>query len=204
MHDKENNLNAYEDLAENLHRQATDLVKDKKIFALLNELGQLYFTGSYALDLMTWKDIDMQLVLHEGIAPKNALMQALDIFVQQEGFNDARVLNCTGEYKPHWPRGYCLSSKCSFPDFGGLWKFDLWILEKPVVDRGQLLLEQLKSTMTDQTRKLILEIKHELMKESGRVPQMGSHWLYQAILVQGFSEKRAIYDFLREKGIPIE
>ena len=87
---------------------------------------------------------------------------------------------------------------------GGIWKFDIWSLQEDDFRKNRLLLGQLQRAMSEDTRKLILEIKHELMQQSGRVPKMGSHWIYQAVLLHGLVEKKAIIDFLKEKGIEIQ
>lgn len=192
------------DAADVLQRQADAVLERLQLLSLVEEIGKLYFTGSYALQLMTWNDIDMQIALKDGLTSSTALMRLLDAFVHANHFVKAQIINFSGKYKPHWPRGYCLCLKMNFPDLGGVWKFDIWVLEQHDLEKNQALVQKLKNALTEDTRALILQMKNELMKQSGRVPKMGSHWLYQAILIQGLRDKTAILDFLKEKGVSVD
>jgi hypothetical protein len=40
-----------------------------------------------------------------------------------------------------------------------------------------------------------------MMAGSDRVPQMGSHFLYQAILLDGIREKETLYQYLAHQGV---
>lgn len=198
------NIPTQKEIANKIRSQAADLLRFKKIPSLLSEMGQLHFTGSYALDLMTWNDIDMQLVMREGLSPSEALVKIIGHFAHESEFIEGRIIHFTGDYKPQWPRGYCLCLKFNVPNLGGVWKLDLWVLLKEEVEHNRAFMEQLKNALTDHARERILEIKFELMQSTGRVPKKGSFWLYQAILLHGLSEKKAIMDFLRSKEVSID
>jgi hypothetical protein len=193
-----------QEISSKIRHQAADLLRVKNLHSLLGEMGQLYFTGSYALDLMTWNDIDMQLVLKEGLTAPKALVKIIGCFAHESEFIEGRIIHFSGDYKPQWPRGYCLCLKFNLPNLGGLWKLDLWVLPKEAVDHNQAFMEQLKNALSDHSRELILRIKFELMQSSGRVPKKGSFWLYQAVLFHGLKEKGAILDFLRTKEVPLD
>ncbi|MCH9625485.1 MAG: hypothetical protein S4CHLAM123_06600 [Chlamydiales bacterium] len=190
--------------ADALQLQADAILQRLQLHSLVEGMGKLHFTGSYALRLMTWNDIDMQIALKDGLAPSAALMCLLEAFVHQQHFVKAQIINFTDDYKPHWPRGYCLCLKMNFPDLGGVWKLDIWVLEQHDLEKNQGLVQKLKNALTEETRALILQMKNELMKQSGRVPKMGSHWLYQAILFQNLRDKISILDFLKEKGVSVD
>jgi len=195
---------SYLEIANQIHSQADAVLQRLKLSSLIEMLGELYFTGSYALNLMTWNDIDMQIMVKKELTPQKALMQIMDLFVNQKGLVKAQIINFNYDYKPHWPRGMCLSTQINFPDLGGIWKFDIWSLQEDDLRKNQLLLGQLQDRMSEGAKKLILEIKHELMQQSGRVPKMGSHWLYQGVLLHGLVEKKAILNFLKERGVEIQ
>lgn len=194
----------YLKLADNLKAQADSVLQRIKLALHIEKLGQLYFTGSYALNLMTWNDIDMQIALKEGMSPTNALLQLLGAFVHETYFVKAQVINFSEDYKPHWPRGYCLCLNLNLPELGGIWKFDIWTLEQKDSEKNQTLIHRLENSLTEETRVLILQIKHELMKASGKMPKMGSYWLYQAVLIKGLRDKSVILNFLLEKGVELD
>jgi hypothetical protein len=130
-----------------------------------------------------------------------ALLSVLGQYAEEKGFIDGKVGDCRGSYKPHWPRGIYLGLNIDSPHCGGIWKIDIWALEPHEFDKNQQLLTQIKEKLTDTKRALILEMKQALMEGHKRVPPMASHWLYQAILFHGLSEKETIFKFLKEKAI---
>ncbi len=190
-----------QETAFSIRNNATKLLKAKKIESMIEVSGDLYYTGSYALDLMTWNDIDMQIVLKDGFNATEVLCNLCNHIAKDEGFIEAQIINFQGDYKPKMPRGIYLGLKLNCKDLGGMWKLDIWCLSKPDFDKNRALMESLKSKLNLNNRDLILEVKHELMSETGRVPQMGSHFLYQAVLLEEKTDKESIYNFLEERKI---
>ncbi len=191
-------------LAKIIRQHAREVIEDHGIGAAIRKQGQLYFTGSYALDLMTWNDIDMQLLVKENLLPIEALSTILKALSPKKEFVEGRLINFTGDYKPHMPRGTYLGMIFNFPELGGNWKLDLWSLQMEDFEHNRRLIEKLRGCLDKQTRELILEAKHQLKGSAGRMPKMASHWLYQAVLLEKLTEKRAIYKFLQSKGVNLE
>jgi len=185
-------------LALSIRSNATAVLKSKNIEEMIKGTGDLYYTGSYFLDLMTWNDIDMQIVLKDGFDPTEILCNLSCQIAKDESFIEARLINFQGNYKPKMPRGVYLGLKLNCPNLGGMWKLDIWCLSKPDFDKNRALIETLKSKLNTNNRDLILEFKHELMSQTGRVPTMKSHFLYQAILLEDKADKESIYNFLKE------
>lgn len=193
----------YEILAGEIKSNGSRFLIDKKIEELLQPYGTLYYTGSYALDLMTWNDIDMQIVLNKGLNPLDAISQFYIRIAHDKDFVEAQLINFTGKYKPKMPRGLFLGLKFDSPEFGGIWKLDLWSLDKNDFEKNRLLIEKIKHLLKPELRSLILELKNELMQPTGRVPQMGSHFLYQAVLLENFRKKEEIFKYLVSHGVTL-
>lgn len=164
-------------------------------------MGDLFYTGSYNLDLMTWNDIDMQLVLKQGLDPLKELGKFFTEISKDPDFIEAQLINFTGNYKPKMPRGLYLGIKLNCPDYGGIWKLDLWVLSETDFEKNRTLINQLRAKLTPQNRQLILDLKHEMMNGNERVPQMGSHLLYQAILLEGIEDKELLYEHFKKQGV---
>lgn len=188
--------NIYQDIAKNIRSNAKKILESKNIDSKIRKMGDLFYTGSYALDLMTWNDIDMQLVLKENVSPIEALSNLFNFFVKDPDFIEAQMIHFRGNFKPKMPRGIYLGIKMDCPDLGGIWKLDIWSLTKLDFEKNRSLIETLSSQLDAQSRDLILKLKHEMMVGSKRVPQMGSHFLYQAVLLEGIREKQAVYAYL--------
>ncbi|MBS0652366.1 MAG: hypothetical protein JSR39_02440 [Verrucomicrobia bacterium] len=196
--------NNFQEIAKSIRSNAKHVLESKKIESMIKEIGELFYTGSYALDLMTWNDIDMQVVVREGTDPKEAFCSLFDRIAKDPGFIEAQMIHFQGNYKPKMPRGLYLGIKMDCPDLGGIWKLDLWSLAKPDFEKNRTLIETLKGKLDPQVRDLILELKHEMMSGSERVPQMGSHFLYQAILLEGIRDKQALYQYFASQGVSIK
>ena len=198
QHDEQNQT------AKSIRNNAKQVLESKKIDSIIQEIGELFYTGSYALDLMTWNDIDMQVIVKDGIDPIEALSSIFNRIAKDPCFIEGQMIHFQGDYKPKMPRGLYLGIKMNCPDLGGLWKLDIWSLAKPDFEKNRMLIETLKSKLDPQNRALILELKHEMMAGSERVPQMGSHFLYQAILLEGIRDKEALYKYCTTQGVSIK
>ena len=47
-----------------LHEEADEILHQRGVDAILRKYGKVHYTGSYALDLMAWPDIDITMRLH--------------------------------------------------------------------------------------------------------------------------------------------
>ncbi len=194
----------FQEIAKTIRNNAKQVLESKKIDSKIHEIGELFYTGSYALDLMTWNDIDMQVVVKNGTNAIEALGGIFNHLANDPGFIEAQIIHFHGNYKPKMPRGVYLGIKIDCPDLGGIWKLDIWSLEKQDFEKNRLLIKTLNSKLDPQNRALILELKHEMMDGSERVPQMGSHFLYQAILLDGIKDKEELYKYVTSQGISIK
>lgn len=193
--------NTYQGIAKSIRNNAKQILESKNIDSTIRKMGDLFYTGSYALDLMTWNDIDMQVVLKEDVNPIEALGSIFNLLAKDPDFIEAQMIHFRGNFKPKAPRGVYLGIKMDCPDLGGLWKLDIWSLAKLDFEKNRSLIETLSSKLDPHNRGLILELKHEMMAGSKRVPQMGSHFLYQAILLEGIREKEALYKYFANQGV---
>jgi len=182
---------------------ASAVLKNLRLEQIVNNYGTLLYTGSYVLDLMTWNDIDMQIQLHKGVDPKKAFVSILGFIMESGNFVKSQIINFQGQYKPAMPRGIYLGFEMDFPEYGGMWKFDLWSLASEDFNKNRMLIEKIQEELTPEKRKLILSLKQEMQSKEGRVPHMGSHFLYQAVILHRLNTPKEIYQFLTENGVNI-
>ena len=114
------------------------------------------------------------------------------------------MIHFKGNYKPKMPRGVYLGLKIDFPEEGRGWKLDLWSLSQSDFAKNRSLIETLSSKLDRKVRDLILVLKHEMMSGDGRVPQMGSHFLYQAILLEGIKDREELPKYFAIHGMSIK
>tara|TARA_A100001015_G_scaffold241313_1_gene275362 strand:+ start:4361 stop:4957 length:597 start_codon:yes stop_codon:yes gene_type:complete len=191
---------SFHDQAHTIKKNAEEVIESLKINEILKQYGTLFFTGSYALDLMTWNDIDMQLVIKEGVNTKKAFNEIFSHFFQNKAFIKSKVIHFHGDFKPVMPRGLYLGLEFSLQELGGMWKLDLWVLEQEDFDKNRTFIKDIESILTPKIRGLILEMKHEMMSGNSRVPQLGSYELYKALL-KGYRSKDEINKYLKSKNV---
>ncbi len=180
--------------------------------ALLNRLGvasffadraDLYSTGSFALNLMTWRDIDLQIRVRPGVAPMDLLAELFLKLSREPGFIEAQLTVFEGDYKPKMPRGIYLGLQLIDQITQKRWKLDVWSLADADFERNRALIAALQANLTEERRERILAFKQALMGPNGRVPQMGSYYLCQAVLLEGLSSQEEVWDYLRQKGVAL-
>ena len=183
-----------------IRQNAKQVIKSLEIFKVFQKYGSLFFTGSYALDLMTWNDIDMQLVAKDGLHLKQAFSEIFSHFLNHDAFIKSKVIHFHGDFKPMMPRGLYLGLEVFFQELGGVWKLDLWVLQQKDFDKNRAFIKEIENLLTPKTRDLILEMKHEMMSGNYRVPQLGSYELYKA-LIKGYKSKKEVIQYLKEKKL---
>ena len=197
-------IKANQEVARSIKKNAQKVIQETGIDAVSEKFGELFYTGSYALDLMTWNDIDMQIKCKKGINELDALNQILSSMLHLSGFIEGKIIHFKGDFQPKMPRGVYLGLKVDIPRLGGLWKLDIWSLRSADFKKNRDLIQSLVSKLDQSTRDLILQVKTEMMKNYGRVPKMGSHLLYQAVLLNGVREKEAIYNYFDIQGLDVK
>lgn len=186
-----------------IRENAVKLIREKKIEPMIAEIGELFYTGSYALDLMTWNDIDIQIALKKDLDPVEELGKIFLHFSKDPDIIETQMIHFKGDHKPTKPRGVYLGVQLNSPSCGGLWKIDFWVLQKSDIEENRQMIESYQAKLSPEARRLIIEMKAEMMKETGRVPPRGSYMLCQAILVEGLRDKMKIMRYLADAGVKL-
>lgn len=188
--------------AKKLKKEADRLLEDFAITLTLSQYGTVIPTGSYALDLLAWNDVDLILQLESGVDPALVLANLAYDFILNPEIPSVKIERNLNQKRPELPEGSYLQLKIPAFDYKLPWKFDIWILDDDQIEENKSYMEKLKKALSPEKRELILEMKHRIMLPSGRTPSLSGHYLYQAILLDNMTDKEAILDYLA-KHIPI-
>ena len=192
-----------------LHAQATKFIETSPFFNTMKALGEVIFTGSYALDTMTWPDIDVQLQLASAYTPVQAISQLSTAMIESPNTIRFKFLNFKNFPKDYWPRGLCITGNISDSALENLfpaqpyWKVDFWILDEKDIAQNRQFMTRLKKSMTPAHKECIMHYKESWTQQWGRPPQRASFFLYQAIVFEGLKSEEAILNHLRENGVKI-
>ena len=159
-------------------------------------IGELTLTGSYFMDLMMYPDVDLYL-------PPSKPESLLRVAVELSKYDCVQRMNYIRGGPGDLKEGLYLKPVVEHGSWERPWKIDIWSLPMVVVDKKQAELRDLKKRMTSAQRKLILNLKHQLLNAAGRTPMFSGIYIYKAVIDHGLQEMRDVIQFLRENNIDV-
>jgi hypothetical protein len=164
--------------ASRLRSDADLLLRNTALLSLLANYGIVHPTGSYAYDLMTWRDIDLcvatddldtQTIFRLGGAlaalPHVGSMYYRNEFIMRTPGNPIAVFWCVDFYLPNAEK----------------WKVDILLATPEAVRQVLLPGQQLQGRLTQATREAILRIKGVVCQRPGYRQEFGSRAIYRAV-----------------------
>ena len=168
-----------------LRKEALDLITGSGMAALLERQFQRpRIVGSVALDLMTWRDIDIYVPLER--AERDRFFEILPPIVAALGDHGHVAYRVT--YNDEWARprgdygqGYYFGFRIAAAG-GAEWKIDLWAWNEPTYERKLRDFAALAERLERADRALILRLKAEAHGLPGFRDRITSYDIYQFVL----------------------
>jgi hypothetical protein len=177
-----------------LHAEADGLLARTGLKDLLSRAGTVHVSGSYALRLMTWRDLDIYLeapgmTVSEFFALGSRIAELLDpwkmFFTNNRGRLDAK-------YPPALYWGIRLGDIRK-----GAWKIDLWAMDSDACRLALENCEQVAARLTPRSRQAILALKAELWNHPAYRDTITSKTIYDAVLDGGVTDLDGFWGFVR-------
>lgn len=166
---------------------------------LLAAYGEVHITGSYALELMTWRDLDVHIVRE---SPDREAFFALGgriatlLEPHRMHFRDETV-----QQTPRLPRGLYWGIYLG-DEREGAWKIDVWVSSRAEYDPARKFLERVLERLTPETREAILEIKTACWRHPEYRRGFSSADIYEAVLTHGVKDADGFWSHLAAKRSP--
>ena len=164
-----------------LKAEATGVLEDLDLFERLGTVGRPVQTGSLALGLMVWRDIDVTVLCPAlAVAP---IFEALRPFALHQNVRRLQFRNDTGHWNadPAYPDGlYWGVDYRAQP--GSDWKLDLWFLREGTTQFDLQHIESLPLRLTPESRLAILRIKDVWHQRPEYGSAVRSYDIYEAVL----------------------
>ncbi len=176
-------------------RQEADAVLDLiHLEDIVKPYGCITPTGSYALDVMAYPDIDVYIPLVSipdlfAIGAKIAQVEAVWQVVFEKS-ND-----------PTLPEGFYLKPRIRYGDWGRSWKVDIWSIAEDTLREKTALMNHFAEKMTPALRESIVNYKQAVMTEDLRTPMSSGFFIYRAFLDEGLVEFPDVTQYLLDHGI---
>lgn len=185
-----------------LRQEALDLITGSGMAALLQQqFGRPMIVGSVALDLMTWRDIDIYVPLDPAERDRFiAVLPPLFATLGGHGHVPYRI-----SYNDEWVRprgdygqGYYLGLRIAAVD-GSEWKVDLWAWEPRTYDRKLSEFALLDERLQGADRALVLRLKSEAQGLPGFRDRITSHDIYQFVLDEAGTTLGELEDYCAQR-----
>jgi len=177
-----------------IKKEANDILYKKGLISILNRFGIPHIHGSYFLDLMAWRDLDIYLQA-DNIAEADFFAMGSKICTLlgpvKMSFRNERVSKT-----PNLPAGLYWGIYLG-NERAGAWKIDIWAVSAPECERFTDDCKEIKQQLTSSTRASILDIKSQCWTDPEYRRSYNSSDIYNAVLqnkvsdLEGFKKYRA-------------
>jgi hypothetical protein len=179
-----------------IKNEADAILYQKGLHKILSKYGTPHISGSYALDLMAWRDLDIYLETENTEtkdfftlgAEINALLQPVKMSFRNELIKQTKGLPL-GLY---W--GIYLGNERA-----GDWKIDLWLVDSNECNRLLQFCGDIEKELNSENRKQILEIKSRCWMDPEYRYSYTSIEIYHAVLNKGITEIDGFKKWLSQK-----
>lgn len=190
-------------LDEAIRAEADEILWERGLYHLLAQHGKVYPTGSYALQLMAWRDLDLYLVA-PGITVGAFFGLGRQIAELLEAprmrFRNERIGHTTGMPRDGLYWGIYMGDEPA-----GAWKIDLWAMDEEEHSRLQAYLDAIAARLNSEARRRILRIKSACWMQPGYRLRYSSRDIYRAVLDHDVADAGAFDAYLRvSKGYGLD
>lgn len=173
-----------------LYDQAADVIKKLNLFQILAKYGQVNLVGSFALELMTWKDIDFEVVTPNPSI--EAYWEIVKHLLNQPGVINLTLQDTTQSQSSNQARGLYIGLKYNPEKFSDIWdlinqggkdawKLDIWFtnnIDSKAVFSTKIINQQL----TPESKLAILRIKQAVSALPSYRKTITSMDIYTAVI----------------------
>lgn len=175
-----------------IKNEANNLIENFNLVSIISQYGDLYYTGSYELDLMYKKDIDISIV-NNNISVEEFSQLGKDLI---DKLNTPSVYYRNTRITPVEKRP---ENALYWGVKTGEWWIDIWAMSEKVYERSDKYIKEIKGKLTTENRQIVLEIKAKLLKNKTYGVKFGSRELYDAVLNNNVSSVKSFEKYLKEK-----
>jgi len=161
-----------------IRKEADSILYTQGLKLILDDYGTAHVSGSYELNLMTWRDLDIY--LESNISEEqffemgNKLAQLLKPV--KISFRNERIARTKGLPNGlYW--GIYLGNERA-----GSWKIDIWAVDTKELESLLEYRNKIKNRLTETTRKRILDIKSQCWQNPKYRKSFTSTDIYDAVL----------------------
>ena len=179
-----------------LRQEAGELLDGKGLRPLLEEYGKVHISGSYTLELMVWRDLDIMLESPEMTIPRffelgervTSLLNPWKMF----------FTNNRDHHQTEYPSGLYWGVRLGALK-RGFWKIDLWCFDSETCSSKMQQCLGTKDKLTLENRLVILELKSQLWNHPEYRDKITSQDIYDAALDHSVTSLDRFWQYIETK-----
>jgi len=173
-----------------LKLEADKILHELELLDLLNGYGEARAVGSYALDLIVKRDVDVHLLVQtpDLLSVVDAIYHQL---LEHEHVHEVRISD-------HRARGGVKIGIDSYPGKSGDWSIDIWVTDR-LETTGFTLVDRMQGELTPERREAILRIKGDYYRNGQLRPGL-SLLIYRAVIDKDVRSVEDFHRFLSNRG----
>jgi hypothetical protein len=179
-----------------LRAEADNLLTETGLLDLLRQRGSVHVSGSHALRLMTWRDLDVYLeapaiTVTDFFTLGTRISELLDPWKMFFTNNRARL-------DPKYPAGLYWGIRLGDVRKGA-WKIDLWAMDPPACRLALEKCDEIAARLTPESRQVILELKSQLWQHPDYRDTITAKTIYDAVLDGRVTDLDGFWGFARSR-----
>ncbi|MBE0695671.1 MAG: hypothetical protein IH586_01995 [Anaerolineaceae bacterium] len=167
-----------------------------RLSELIRPYGVMTPTGSYALDVMAYPDIDVYV-------PQISVRAIFEIGAAMAEVAEVKQVVFEKSNNHSLPGGLYLKPRIVYGNWGRPWKVDIWSIDDETLKAKVALMDGFCKKMTPALREKILNYKQAVMTIDMRTPMSSGYYIYRAFLDEGLVDFPDVTSYLFEHGIKI-
>ena len=179
---------------EELQEEGRKVLDKLRILEILSKFGSPKIVGSFATDLMTWRDIDIEL---EKEIQDEEYWEAVNQLFYEQSLKYLTLINFKHSKNPVTPKGLYIGIKYWLENKE--WKIDVWFIQ-PRPRNSENMNEWIKDKLNDQNRKVILEIKSQIQDSSKYKKEIFSVDVYKGVIEDKVQNLEDFKNYLAKTG----
>lgn len=178
-----------------LQKEGNEVLEKLQLIPLLSKYGKPIIVGSLATGLMTWRDIDIE-VITEVNSSQDLFDMVSHLFVIDNARNIILQNNADYRIRKNNPDGLYLGFKYQDKE---VWKFDIWFLSVKQ-HSGKDDIEWFNKNINEDNRKIILMIKDQIAIHPEYRKTIFSQDIYDAVLKEKVNTYDEFVNYLKKIG----
>jgi hypothetical protein len=181
-----------------LQKEGNTILEKLQLLKFLSKYGEPIITGSLATGLMTWRDIDIELV-DETKSYQNIFDTVSYLFGVDNIKNIQLNNNIGGRIRVNNPDGLYLGFQYQYQD-KELWKIDIWFIHNEKQHSGKDDVLWFKNNINEEQRKSILIIKNQIAVHPKYRKTIFSTDIYDAVLKNNIKSYEEFIEYIKSNG----